>query len=70
MHSNGESGESRREFLRKGAYVVPAVLTLSVTLVEARAGSMDIGPNQGRGEDPSQELRETRETRDTRDLSR
>jgi hypothetical protein len=32
-------GDSRREFLRKSAYVVPAVLTLNLALVEARAAS-------------------------------
>jgi hypothetical protein len=36
-----EHGDSRRGFLRKSAYVVPAVLTLNLALVEARAGSDD-----------------------------
>lgn len=31
--------DSRREFLKKGAYVLPAVLTLNLALVEARAAS-------------------------------
>jgi hypothetical protein len=30
---------SRREFLKTSAYVVPAVLTLNLALVEARAAS-------------------------------
>lgn len=33
------NGDSRREFLKKSAYVVPAVLTLNLALVEARAAS-------------------------------
>jgi len=32
-------GDSRRDFLKKTAYVVPAVLTLNLALVEARAAS-------------------------------
>jgi hypothetical protein len=31
--------DSRREFLKKSAYVVPVVLTLNLALVEARAAS-------------------------------
>ena len=31
--------DSRRDFIKKAAYVVPAILSLNVALVAARAGS-------------------------------
>ena len=49
--------DSRREFIKKSAYIVPAVLSLNVALVEARAGSPagpcdDGAPGQGGGGPP------------------
>ena len=49
--------DSRREFIKKSVYVVPAVLSLNVALVEARAGSPrgpcgDGAPGQGGGGPP------------------
>ena len=38
MSTNREN-ETRRDFIKKAAYVVPAVLSVNVALVEARAGS-------------------------------
>jgi len=32
---------NRRDFIKKAAYVVPAVMSVSVALVSARAGSHD-----------------------------
>ena len=40
--------DSRLEFIKKSAYIVPAVLSLNVALVEARAGS-PAGPCDGGG---------------------
>lgn len=34
-----EHEDSRRDFIKKAAYVVPAVLSLNLALAEARAGS-------------------------------
>ena len=61
-----ESG-TRRDFMKKAAYVVPAVMSVNVALVAARAGS-NMDPEQlGRkGEAPSREGRDyTRDERRT-----
>jgi hypothetical protein len=34
-----ESNESRRDFLKKTAYVAPLILTMNVSLAQAQAGS-------------------------------
>jgi hypothetical protein len=39
MLTDHENSDTRREFIKKAAYVVPAVLSVSVALVTARAGS-------------------------------
>ena len=39
MSTENESVGNRRDFLKKAAYVVPAVLSVNVALVAARAGS-------------------------------
>lgn len=64
------ANDSRREFLKKSAYVVPTILSLNVALVEARASSMP-DPNMGKGGSPPRGQRPsnrppTRDTRDTR----
>jgi hypothetical protein len=48
-----ERDGSRRDFIKKAAYIAPTVLTLSVALVEARAGS-----GGGSGRDPMPRTRE------------
>ncbi len=35
----GKSGETRRDFVKKAAYVAPVILTLSATPAHARTGS-------------------------------
>jgi hypothetical protein len=47
MLTDHENGDTRREFIKKAAYVVPAVLSVNVALVTARAGSHDIDPRTG-----------------------
>ena len=63
--------DSRRGFLKKSVYVVPAIVTLNVALVEARAGS-DMSPEPFRGGDMPRGQRdgESRPTRDSRDTGR
>ena len=39
--SEYDGNGNRRDFLKKAAYVVPAVLSVNVALVSARAGSHD-----------------------------
>lgn len=39
-------GDSRREFLKRIAYVAPAVLTLNLALVEASAASGEPPPRE------------------------
>jgi hypothetical protein len=60
---DSEHGDSRRDFMKKGAYVVPAVLTLNLALVEARAASGEITPNTRDSERPT-------DIRDQRDVTR
>ena len=61
--------DSRREFIKKSAYVVPIILSLNVALVEARAASMP--ENQGRGDPPPRGNRGGgRPSRPTRDPGR
>ena len=38
------SGDSRREFIKKAAYVVPAVLTLNLALAKASSASTAATP--------------------------
>jgi hypothetical protein len=40
---------SRREFMRKAAYVPPAILTLAVAPSYAKAGSHKEGKGKGKG---------------------
>jgi hypothetical protein len=55
MATDHDSG-TRRDFIKKAAYVVPAVLSVNVALVAARAGSHEAGmPNKG--EDPGRGMR-------------
>jgi hypothetical protein len=48
-----ESHDSRRDFLKKTAYVTPLILTMNVSLAEAQAGS---GPPVERAQDFSTPL--------------
>jgi hypothetical protein len=64
------NSDSRRQFLKKSAYVVPAILSLNVALVEARAASMDEDRGRGRSGPRGQRDDKTRDTRDSRDLTR
>jgi hypothetical protein len=57
-----EQDDSRRGFIKKALYVVPAVVSLNLALVEARAGSgTGIRPNTrdaGRALDPTRPERD------------
>lgn len=65
MSTQQEESGTRREFIKKAAYVVPAVLSVNVALVAARAGSHEMQMG-GKGEAPSREGRDyTREQRRT-----
>jgi hypothetical protein len=46
---------TRRDFIKKAAYVVPAVLSVNVALVTAASGSEPGMPNKG--EDPGRGMR-------------
>jgi hypothetical protein len=48
MPSSPESN-SRREFVRKSAYLAPAILTLSAGSSVAKAGSAKVGNPKGQG---------------------
>ncbi|WP_157271861.1 hypothetical protein [Azohydromonas aeria] len=46
------SNGSRREFVKRGAYVAPAVLTLAAAPEFAKAGSVKPGPGGGKPDKP------------------
>ena len=48
---------NRRDFIKKAAYVVPAVMSVNVALVSARAGSHQMGMG-AKGEAPSRGARD------------
>ena len=56
-NEKSETG-TRRDFIKKAAYVVPAVLSVNVALVAARAGSHEMQMG-GKGESPSRAERAT-----------
>jgi len=56
MWTDNESSGTRREFIKKAAYVVPAVLSVNVALVTARAGSPEA--MSGKGESPMRGARD------------
>ncbi len=58
MLTENGSGDTRRDFMKKAAYMVPAVLSVSVALVEARAGSHDETQMGGKGEAPDRGARD------------
>lgn len=50
--SNSESNESRRSFIKKAAYIAPAVLTLKAIPAFAKQGSVRGNNGVGNGLDP------------------
>lgn len=50
--SNSESNESRRSFIKKAAYIAPAVLTLKAIPAFAKQGSVHGNNGVGNGLDP------------------
>ena len=57
MLTENSSGDTRRDFMKKAAYVVPVVLSVSVALVEARAASHEM-QSGGKGDAPTRGARD------------
>jgi len=57
-----ELEDSRRDFIKKAAYVVPAVLSLNLALAEAKAGSKK--PKKPKTRDPADRSAGLRSDRD------
>ena len=49
---------NRRDFIKKAAYVVPAVMSVSVALVSARAGSNEVMTMGAKGVAPQRGARD------------
>lgn len=61
-----EHEDSRRDFIKRAAYVVPTVLSLNLVLAKASAGSGGSPPRSRKPADPL----ERRDMRNKRDLAR
>ena len=62
--------KSRRDFVKKAVYVVPAILSMQVALVEARAGSDDVEQGGMGGSSPRGERKKSSPQRPSRRTDR
>jgi len=62
--------ESRRDFVKKAVYIVPAVLSINIALVEARAGSHDMQMGGAGGASPRGTRKASEPGRDARRTDR
>ena len=60
VHDQSNHGPSRRKFVKKAAYVVPAVLSLAVAPAYVKAGSNERAPGEAREADPTHHADPTR----------